>query len=211
MVGIVSYGAYVPWYRIDRAVIYSAMGWLDPATFMAGEKAVANYDEDSVTMAVGASVSCLNGLDRNRIDAVYFGSVTLPYKERQNAGIIATGLDLRPDIRTADFTGSTKSGTTALLAACDAIKARSAESILVCASDSLVGKPGSPQEEAYGDAAAAFVLGGVDVVATFRNVIAVEKGIRGETVPWEQISLAWSNRRSLLGLVGSRCTKCGTP
>lgn len=41
MVGIASYGAYVPWYRIDRTVIYSAMGWLDPATFMPGEKAVA--------------------------------------------------------------------------------------------------------------------------------------------------------------------------
>ena len=47
--------------------------------------------------------------------------------------------------------------------------------------------------------------------ATFRNVITVEKGIRGETVPWEQKSLSWRYRRSLLGLVGSRCKKCGTP
>jgi len=377
MVGITSYGAYIPWYRIDRKVVYSAMGWLDPATFMVGEKAVANYDEDSITMAVAASMDCLNGVDRNIIDGVYFSSVTLPYKERQNAGIIATALDLRPDIKTADFAGSAKSGTTALLAACDAIKAGSAKNILVCASDCRVGRPGSAQEEAYGDAAAAFLLGEDDVVAsfqgsysvsydfmdrwmadidkfervwedrwirdegynkfipeavsglakkcnlnpkdvakasypclyirdhadigkrlglepnqiqehmlgtignsgtaypsillaaaledakpknnivvasfgngsdallfqatekiidikdkrkgvkthlaskkmlsnyekyaTFRNVITVEKGIRGETVPWEQMSLAWRNRRSLLGLVGSKCKKCGTP
>ncbi len=169
MVGITSYGAYIPWYRIDRKVIYSAMGWLNPATFMAGEKAVANYDEDSITMAVAASMDCLSGIDRNTIDGVYFASVTFPYKERQNAGIIATALDLRPDIKTADFAGSTKSGTTALLAAYDAIKAGSAKNILVCASECRVGKPGSPQEEAYGDAAAAFLLGEDDVIANFQG------------------------------------------
>ena len=54
MVGITSYGAYIPWYRIDRKIIYSAMGWINPATRMPGEKAVANFDEDSITMAVAA-------------------------------------------------------------------------------------------------------------------------------------------------------------
>ncbi len=377
MVGITSYGAYIPWYRIDRNVIYSAMGWLDPATYMAGEKAVGNYDEDAITMAVAASMNCLGGIDRNIVDGLYFGSVTLPYKERQNAGIIATALDLRSDIKTADFAGSTKSGTTALLAACDAIKAGSAKNILVCASDCRIGRPGSPQEEAYGDGAAAFLLGESDVIAsfqgaysvsydfmdswvidinrfggvgesrwirqegytkfipeaisgltrkyklspkdiakvgypclyirehadigrhlglessqvqehmlgtigdtgtayslillvaaledanpgdncviasfgngsdalcfqateeiidikgkrrgvkgflaskqmlnnyqkyaTFRNIITVERGVRGETVPWQQVSLTWRNRREILGLVGCRCKKCGTP
>jgi len=377
MVGITSYGAYIPLHRIDRNVIYSAMGWLDPATYMAGEKAVGNYDEDAVTMAVAAGMNCLNGIDRHIIDGVYFGSVTLPYKERQNAGIIATALDLRSDIKTADFAGSTKSGTTALLSAYDAIKAGSAKNILVCAADCRIGKPGSPQEESYGDGAAAFLLGENDIIAsfqgsysvsydfmdswvadverfsrlgesrwireegytkfipeavtglaeryklepkavakigfpclyprehagigkrlglepgqiqehmlntlgdtgtayplillvtaleeanpkdniviasfgygsdalwfqatekltaikdkrkgvkkylaskqmltnyqkyvTFRNIITVEKGVRGETVPWEQVSLAWRNRRELLGLVGSKCKKCGTP
>ncbi|MCP4577249.1 MAG: hypothetical protein GY846_13310 [Deltaproteobacteria bacterium] len=59
MSGIVSYGAYIPRYRIDRKLIYKAMGWLNPATFMPGEKAVANYDEDSLTMAVAAGIDCL--------------------------------------------------------------------------------------------------------------------------------------------------------
>lgn len=165
MAGIKSYGAYIPWYRIDRMVIYSAMGWLNPATFMAGEKTVANYDEDSVSMAVNAGMDCLNGVERNIIDGLYLGSVTMPYKERLNAGIVATALDLRPDIKTADFTGSTKAGTSALLAACDAIKAGSAKNILVCASDCRATKPGSPQEQAYGDAAAAILVGEDDVIA----------------------------------------------
>jgi hydroxymethylglutaryl-CoA synthase len=173
MTGIKSYGAYIPWYRIERGVIYSAMGWLNPATYMSGEKAVANYDEDSISMAVNAGMDCLRGIDRNIVDGVYFASVTLPYKERLNAGIIATALDLRSDIKTADFASSTKAGTTALLAACDSIKAGSAKNILVCASDCPITKPGSAQEEAYGDAAAAILVGENDVGFEFQGAHSV--------------------------------------
>ena len=80
MVGIRSYGAYIPRYRIDRKIIYSAMSWLNPATYMAGEKAIANHDEDSISMAVNAGINCLKGIDRDIIDGIYFSSVSLPYK-----------------------------------------------------------------------------------------------------------------------------------
>jgi len=58
MLGIVSYAAYIPWYRINRNTIYSATGFLGAAP-LPGEKAVANYDEDSISMAVAAGVDCL--------------------------------------------------------------------------------------------------------------------------------------------------------
>ncbi len=173
VVGIRSYGAYIPRYRIDRKIIYSAMGWLNSGTYMAGEKATANYDEDSVSMAVNAGMNCLKGIDKNRIDGVYFSSVSLPYKLRQNAGIIATALDLRSDVTTADFTGSTKSGTTALIAAFNAIKAGAANNILVCASDSRIAKPGSAQEQAYGDAAVAVLVGETDVAANLQGAYSI--------------------------------------
>ena len=38
MVGIVSYGAYIPKYRIDRRIIYKAMGWFDASTFSPEKK-----------------------------------------------------------------------------------------------------------------------------------------------------------------------------
>ena len=98
MTGITSYGAYIPLHRIDRMNIYMAMGWLNPASILPGEKAVANYDEDSLTMAVAAGIDCLNGIDRKEIDGLYFATTTPPYEERQNAGMIATALDLRSDI-----------------------------------------------------------------------------------------------------------------
>ena len=173
MVGITSYGAYIPRYRIDRGVVYKAMGWLNPGTFMAGEKAVANFDEDSITMAVAAGIDCLQGMDRGKMDALYFATTTSPYKERQSAEIIATAFNLRADIRTADFTGSIKSGTTSLLSALDALKAGSAKNAMVCTADCRIGKPGSAQEELFGDGAAALTIGEGNVIAGFVDSCSV--------------------------------------
>jgi len=169
MVGITSYGAYIPLQRISRKVISSATGWSTSAASLPGEKAVANYDEDSLTMAVAAAIDCLNGLEREKIDSLYFATTTPPYRERQNAGIIATTLDLRNDIRTSDFSDSLKAGTSALLAACDAVKAGSDASVMVCASDCRLGKAGSPQEVMFGEGAASLLLGNSDVVASLEG------------------------------------------
>jgi len=173
MAGITSYGAYVPLYRINRMTIYSALGWLNPASLLPGEKAVANYDEDSLTMAVASAMDCLSGLEREEIDGLFYATTTTPYKERQNAGIIATALDLPPEIRTSDFTTSIKSGTGALISAYDAVTSGSAKNVMVCASDCRLGKPGGFQEEIYGDGAAALLLGDSGVIASVEGTHSV--------------------------------------
>ena len=169
MAGITSYGAYIPLQRISRKIISAATGWSASAASLPGEKAVANYDEDSLTMAVAAAIDCLDGLEREKIEGLYFATTTPPYRERQNAGIIATALDLRPDIRTCDFSDSIKAGTGALLAACDAAGAGSEASIMVCASDCRLGKGGSPQEVMFGEGAAALMVGTSDVIASLEG------------------------------------------
>ncbi len=169
MVGIISYGAYIPLQRINRKIIANATGWSASATTLPGEKAVANYDEDSVTMAVAASIDCLTGFDRSNVGGLYFATTTPPYRERLSAGIIATALDLRPDIRTYDFADTLRTGTGALLAACDAAKAGSVENIVVCASDCRLGRPGSAQEVIFGEAGAALIVGNTDVIATLEG------------------------------------------
>jgi 3-hydroxy-3-methylglutaryl CoA synthase len=173
MAGITSYGAYIPMFRINRMTIYQALGWLNPASLLPGEKAVANYDEDSVTMSVAAAMDCLNDMERENMDALFFATTTTPYKERQHAGIIATALDLRPDIRTSDFTASVKSGTGALISAYDAVASGSAQNVIVCASDCRLGKPGGFQEEIYGDGAAALVMGDTGVIANVEGTYSV--------------------------------------
>ncbi|OGO00720.1 MAG: hypothetical protein A2Y59_04010 [Chloroflexi bacterium RBG_13_52_14] len=173
MVGITSYGAYIPLYRIARMTIYQALGWLNPASLLPGEKAVANYDEDSISMAVAAAVDCLDGADRGKVEGLFFATTTAPYKERQNAGIIATALDLNSEVRTSDFSTSLKSGTGALISAYDAVSSGSAKSVMVCAADCRLGKPGGYQEEIYGDGAAAVLLGNKDVIATIEGTFSL--------------------------------------
>jgi hydroxymethylglutaryl-CoA synthase len=75
MVGITSYGAYISWYRIDRQKFLNA--WESFA--MPGEKAVAGYDEDSLTMAVEAAIDCLRDIGPHKVDGLYLATTTSPY------------------------------------------------------------------------------------------------------------------------------------
>lgn len=162
MVGITSYGAYIPTYRLSRAEISRCWGGAP----LRGEIAVASFDEDSITMAVAASKDCVNGLDPKLFDGLYFASTSSPYKEKQAAATIAAAMDLKAEILSIDFAQSLRSGTNAIGAAVDAILSNSAKNILVCAADIRLGLPNGPRELAYGDGAAAFTFGSERVIAT---------------------------------------------
>jgi len=161
MAGIMSYGAYIPIHRLGRAEI--AKSWGLPGA--PGEKAVASFDEDSLTMAIAAARECIKGVDPGAIGGVYFASTTPPYKEKQTAAIIATVLGLDREAFTVDFSGSLRGGTNALRAALDAVKSGSCTSVLVCAADVRLGHPMGRSEMAFGDGAAALLVGARDVVA----------------------------------------------
>lgn len=171
MIGICSYAGYIPRYRLNRMTVFSSMGWLNPAIIMnaAGDKAVANYDEDSITMAVAAGSKCLRGFDLSEIGAVYFATTSAPFKERQNANIVAGALSAGEGIRTADFGGSLKSGTAALLASLEFVAAGSGEKALTCAADNRMGRVGSVQEMVFGDGGAALMVGSNNVIAVYRG------------------------------------------
>ena len=141
MVGIKSYGVHIPRYRLGR----ETTGWGSST-----ERAIANFDEDSVTMAVSAGVSCLADISRHSVDSLLFATTTPPYEEKQCASIIATALDLRRDISTADVTGVLRAGTTAVRMAMDSLNAGSAKSVLVIASDSRQSAPRADIERNLG-------------------------------------------------------------
>lgn len=160
-VGITAAATYVPYYRLKRETI--AKAWERGA--MKGERSVANTDEDSLTMAVEAAITCCRETDRDQVDALYYASTTAPYAEKSIASTIAVVCDLKDAVFTADFTNTTKAGTSALKAAIDAVKAKSAKQVLVTAADCRNGFPKSDQEQLFGDAAAAVVVGEDDVIA----------------------------------------------
>jgi 3-hydroxy-3-methylglutaryl CoA synthase/uncharacterized OB-fold protein len=168
MAGIVSYGAHIPFYRLDRREIARAWG----TAAQQGEKAVANYDEDAITMGVSAALDCIKGLDRDKIAGLYFASTTSPYREKSAATTIATAIDLRDEILVADFAHSLRAGMSALEAALNAVNAKSAQQVLVVASECRLGAPKSDLEMSLGDGAAALLIGESDVSAEIEGTHA---------------------------------------
>jgi hydroxymethylglutaryl-CoA synthase len=165
MIGIVSYGAYIPMFRMSREVLAQVWG----KSAGRGERAVANVDEDSITMAVEALVDALTRIDRQSIDGLYFASVSAPYREKQSASIVKAAVDLRDDMESTDFANSIRAGTSALNAALNAIKAGAAKRTAVVASDCRLAAPNSDFEPVFGDGAAAFVLGDSDVAVSIEG------------------------------------------
>lgn len=160
MVGITAFGAYIPYNRLDRQKIAEAHGEPLPP----GEKAVANYDEDNVTMAVEAARDCLADGNPNSLAGVYLATTTTPYREKQSATTVAAALDAPETVRTADFTSTLRAGSTALLAAADAVKS-GLSSVMVAVSDSRPAAAKGQFEQLFGDAAAAFIIGSENVLA----------------------------------------------
>ena len=200
MIGIKSYGAYIPWNRLNRKAIYAATGWFNAFTlaYARGEKAIASYDEDSLSMSVAAGMDCLESINEGgaagALEAVYLSSTTLPYRERQNAGIVAAALGLPEEIRTTDFTGSLKAGTAALLAACESAQA-GGKGVLVCSADCRHGKAGSVQEQLFGDGGAALLVGDSGVIAAFEGYYSIAADFvdcrRSET---DKFARTWEER-----------------
>jgi 3-hydroxy-3-methylglutaryl CoA synthase len=166
MIGITGYGAFIPRLRLARRSIAEAHSWHQPglARLAKGERAMCNWDEDSLTMAVEAARDCLGHAGSCRPSAVYLGSTSLPFADRQNAGVLTTALGLGEAVRTADVGGSLRAGTSALMAALDAARAEGGDSLAVAA-DQRRTKAGAPQELQFGDGAAAFALGRDGVIA----------------------------------------------
>ncbi len=156
MAGIARYGAYVPCLRLPHAVVAGAWGG---GGSPAGQKAVANHDEDSLTLAVEAARDCLRGSDLSQVDGVLFATTTSPYLEKQGAALLATVLDLPAGIFTADVCNSLRAGTTALELARSLVDAGRARNVLVAAADMRLAHPGSALEPWMGDGAAAFLVG----------------------------------------------------
>ncbi len=165
MVGIVAFGAYVPRLRLNRQAVYDANKWFAPGLrgLAKGERSMANWDEDSITMAVEASRDCLASHKAEDVRNIYFASTTHPFKDRQNAGVIGTALNVEQNLSATDIGGSLKAGTSALIAGLNA--SREGAPTLVAAADKRMARVASSGELNYGDGAAALLCGTENVIA----------------------------------------------
>ncbi|MEH6474855.1 MAG: 3-oxoacyl-[acyl-carrier-protein] synthase III C-terminal domain-containing protein [Sneathiella sp.] len=165
-VGILAYGGYIPKSRLQRDQIFKAHAWFNPGLkgLSRGERSIANWDEDSVTMAVESARDCVTPDQRENISAVYMASTTFPFQDRQNAGIVADALNMKSNIQTLDFTSSMRAGTAALTVALQASKGAEGP-ILLTSAENRMTKAGSALELTTGDGAASFLIGSGNIVA----------------------------------------------
>lgn len=154
MFGIQSYGTYVPFYRLKKSTIAEAYGGRGKR----GEKAVAYYDEDSLTMAVAASLDAVE--DSSKIEKIIFATTSAPYREKSCATQIAACLDCGRNIQTIDMTNTLRSGADAFLNAKESEK-----NTMVSVSDCRLGAADGQFEGELGDGAAAFFFGKEEVIA----------------------------------------------
>jgi 3-hydroxy-3-methylglutaryl CoA synthase/NAD(P)-dependent dehydrogenase (short-subunit alcohol dehydrogenase family)/putative sterol carrier protein len=175
MIGITSYGGYIPRLRLNRMSIVENVGWFAPAIVAVaqGERSFCSWDEDSLTMAVAAAKDCLIGADKGAVDGIFLASTTLPFQDRLNAGIVKTALNLEDQVTSADFTSGLRAGTTALIQALAAVKSGERNSLLVTATDKRLAKTAYFYEMWFGDGAASMLVGSENVIAEFLGSFSV--------------------------------------
>jgi hydroxymethylglutaryl-CoA synthase len=160
MVGITTAGVYLPIFRLSRDEIARIWGGRGGS----GARSVAGYDEDTITMAVAATIDCHRRAGGNA-GGLFLATTTSPYREKQSAAVVAAAADLPEQCHTADFSGSIRSASSALKAAIDAVKAGSAGQVMVVASDSRPSAAKGSLEQTLGDGAAALMIGSENIIA----------------------------------------------
>lgn len=196
MAGILSYGAYIPYFRLQRSAIGAAL----ETRADKGERAIASYDEDTVTMAVEAARAAVAGAPKHTPSSLFFATTEPPYQEKLNAATIHAALDLPAQTRALDLGGSTRAGLGALLAAADASANGPA---LAAMSDLRQGAPEGSAEQSGGDAAVAFLLGNDDPIATIEATYSETLEHQALwRLPGEKFTRVWEERFSLTQVYG---------
>ena len=198
MAGIVSYGSYVPYRRLKRAAIAQVLG----VAAGKGERTVASFDEDSVSMAVEALRDALRGAPGPGVQALLFATTTPPYAEKLNAAIVGAAAQLPAEIRAADLTGSVRAGLAAILQAADTVQG-GAPLAAVAMADSRLGAPEGKVEQTGGDGAAAFILGSHNVIAEIEASTSLTREFLDTwRAPGERFGHSWEERFALTQVYG---------
>jgi hydroxymethylglutaryl-CoA synthase len=152
MRGILGWGVHLPHYRLDRTQIAPLVGIGGGD----GTRVVASYDEDTTTMGVEAGRNLLRSGGPPPA-AVWLATTTPAYLDKTNATAVHAALRLDRTAAAYDAIGSVRSTSGTLSAALDGSGAT-----LVIGSDLRTGRPGSVEESAGADAAAALLIGAAD-------------------------------------------------
>ena len=164
MIGVTAHGVYIPRARLNKKSIAAANAWFDGSlnSLAKGERAICNWDEDTITMAVEAAKNCLASSNFEKIKSLYLASTTFPFTDRQNSVVVSEALNLQSNIRTMDIGASQRSATSSLISLLESSMESDA---LLISSEHRRSKAGSRSEMLWGDAAGALLIGHKNVIA----------------------------------------------
>ncbi|MDH7593580.1 MAG: hydroxymethylglutaryl-CoA synthase [Methanomicrobiales archaeon] len=172
--GIMTYGAYIPKFRIKIAEI--ARVWGANAEDIIGglgvfEKSVPDLDEDTATIAVEAARHALSRryLEPSEIGAVYVGSESHPYAVKPTACTVGEAIGATPEMTAADYEFACKAGTAGIQTCMGLVMSNIVRYGIAIGSDVAQGAPGDALEYTAAAGGAAFVIGREDPIALIRD------------------------------------------
>jgi hydroxymethylglutaryl-CoA synthase len=169
LAGIVSYGVYIPKFRIRVEEIARVWGEKSDISqsLLVYEKSVPDMDEDAVTIAVEAARTAIMraNIDPARIEAIYVGSESHPYAVKPTGTIVGEAICASAAFTTADFEFACKAGTAAVQACLGLVSSQLIDLGLAIGSDVSQGAPGDMLEYTAAAGGAAFIIGRRDLVA----------------------------------------------
>ncbi len=164
-VGIVGYGVYIPWERIETEKIVRERERkrgkeLEKVIekvrhgLLLREKALAGHTEDTITIATEAAENAVRmaGISPEEIGSVTAGSESKPYAVGTIARHVASFIGMGQNVFIADLEGACNSGMQGL--------------------GFIDSEIGDPLEYSCGAGAGAFVVGRTDVIATIEDIAA---------------------------------------
>lgn len=176
-IGIVSYGASIPRYRIKAEVIASVWG-KDGEAISRGlgifEKSVPSLDQDTATIAVESARYALKrcGLNPQEIGAVYVGSESHPYAVKPTGTIVGEAIEATPNLMVADYEFACKAGTAAIQTCFGFVKAGMINYGLAIGADTSQAAPGDALEYSASAGGAAYIIGKNNVIATINHTLS---------------------------------------
>jgi 3-hydroxy-3-methylglutaryl CoA synthase len=186
--GIVAWGAYLPYWRLERKAIGVALG--TPAG--RGTRSVASYDEDPTSMAVEAARAALAPAGLPVPGDVHFATPAPAYLDKTNASAIHAALGMPHDAGAYDMCGSVRSSFAALRTSAAIARERPC---LALVSDVRTGLAGGADERESGDGAAAFLFAPDGAVAQLLGrASASEEFLDRWRAPGEDSSHMWEER-----------------
>lgn len=167
-VGIVSYGTDLPIYRIRVEEIANAWG-NDPESYKRGlglvEKTVPALDEDTITLATNAALEAWERSTKPQIGSVYVGSESHPYAVKPSSGVVGQALGIGNKFTAADLEFACKAGSAGIQMILSHVRSSIMQAGIAIGADTSQGAPGDALEFSAAAGAAAFIIGGEDIIA----------------------------------------------